>query len=100
MPITKLADFEKVANLFKIYEGGSQPSSAIWVETDKMPNEDGIVVLSDEEYNNSFIVPEDNGSLRGQYELYDVTTSHGLVALHPASIQFNDPRVDNALGIA
>ncbi len=39
--------------LYRIYDGGTQPESALYIRTGIEPNERGEIIMSTEEYNNS-----------------------------------------------
>lgn len=85
---------------YKIYSGGTRPESALYITTDAIENEHGIVVMTHEQYNRGFGPPDPKNrfdpNFRAGMALYDVTTSLSnpdVVVLHPASISFDDDRV-------
>ncbi len=83
---------------YLIYRGAEDGVYAgrtgIVVRTDVEPDDAGIVVLSEDEYESSMesSTPTDMG-----LEDYDVTTGYGRAVLHPVEIAFDDPAVDLAL---
>ena len=82
---------------YEIYPGGERAGEIV-IETTIEPDADGLVVMTEDQYNQSF-------SRRGREcrtwdnytEDYDVTAIGERVVLHPRSIPFDDPRVAKAL---
>jgi hypothetical protein len=79
-------------NFYEIYPGGVRNGELV-IETPKEPNEHGIILLSESEYDASFSrVGRDARGRSDYHEEYDVTTFGDVVALHPEEISNNDLR--------
>lgn len=83
-------------HFYEIYRGGACSGEVVVVGG--APDNDGCLVMTDAEYDASFVYP--GRGMRGcsnYHEGYDVTSSGGVVVVHPASIPFNDQRIQRAL---
>ena len=87
-------------NYYEIYPGG-EITGEIVIETEIAADADGLVVMSEAEYDRSFSRVDRRRRMSMNYhEHYDVTTSNGVAVLHPRGIPLDDPRVSAALALA
>jgi hypothetical protein len=81
---------------YEIYAGGERGGEIV-IKTEQSPNDDGIVVLTADDYDNAFSsVGRSGRGTDGYHENYDVTTYVDCVVLHPSDIAFDDQRIDEA----
>lgn len=64
----------------------------ISVVTDRKPDENGLIVMTVKEYEDSIRV-----ETPGDMDDWHVTTLNGVAVIHPEEIKFSDPRVQRAL---
>ena len=75
-------------NEYTIYRAFLKKNNLI-VATEKEPDDDGLIVLTQEEYNESMV------SGPGDGEEWDVVTGCGMVVIYPArEMEFNDQRIN------
>ena len=76
-------------NEYTIYRAFVQRHS-ISVVTEKGPDEDGLIVLTEEEYAEAM-----RAEVPGDGEAWDVVSGNGLVVVYPSwEMEFNDQRIN------
>jgi len=85
---------------YEIYPGG-EVSGEIVIETCGAEDENGIIVLTTDEYEDSFsAVGRERRCEYDYHEDYEITENDGMVAIYPNNIDFDGPEVRAAIAKA